>query len=75
MRKGDNSREGKGKDLDITTGKGERKLMGKGKKGKEESKENVIIDWMRKGDGKSKRNMYRYIGNLFYLFTSYRLGK
>ena len=33
MRKGDNSREGKGKNLDITTGKGERKLMGKGKEG------------------------------------------
>ena len=35
MQHGENNREGKGKDIDITTGKGERKLKENRKKGKE----------------------------------------
>ena len=48
MHKGENNREGKGKD--ITTGKGKRKLK---EKGKEESKEK-LSRWARKGEGKRK---------------------
>ena len=41
MHKGENNRDGKGKDIDIATGKEERKPKGKGKERKEESKEKV----------------------------------
>ena len=45
MQKGENNREGKGNDIDKTTGKGERRLKGKRKereklkKGKREKRE------------------------------------
>ena len=67
MQHGENNREGKGKDTDITTEKGERKLKGKGKEREEESKEKVSrwdkerrrrVDGIRRGEGKRKRNMY-----------------
>ena len=41
MHKGENNRDGQGKDIDIATGKEERKPKGKGKERKEESKEKV----------------------------------
>ena len=55
VQKGENNREGKGKDIDITTGKGERKLKEKGKKWKEESKQKVSRwDEERRGEEEKK---------------------
>ena len=70
MQKEENNREGKGKDTDITTGKGERKL--KGKKEKEERKQKVSRwDEERRGEEEKKYVPVRYIGEFSTLFYQF----
>ena len=73
MKKGENKREGKGKDINTTTGKGERKLKEKEKKGKEESKEKASRrDEVRRGEEEDKYVPKR---TFYLIFTRYRLRK
>ena len=76
MQHGENNREGKGKDIDITTGKGERKLKEKGKKWKEESKQKVSRwDEERRGEEAKKFLPVHTLANFIFCFTSCRLKK